>query len=263
MTEKLQKVLADRGVGSRREMERWIAAGRISVNARVAQIGDRIDPDSEILVDGRKLDRPSAAATRVVVLNKRAGVIVSRKDPEKRPSVFDELPRLRTGRWISVGRLDLQTSGLLLLTNDGALANKLTHPATGIDREYAVRVNGTTRCRRAVATAKWRHGTRQSGVVQRHPLLRWPRHQPVVPRGSHGRPQPGGAGTVREPRRGRHPPKARALWPCRVAALATTRGASGDERQRSRRAAPPWSGYSHRPRMHADEPPNLPPAARC
>ena len=142
MTEKLQKVLADRGIGSRREMERWIAAGRISVNARVAEIGDRVEPDSEILVDGRKLDRPSAAATRVLVLNKRAGVIVSRKDPEKRPSVFDDLPRLRTGRWISVGRLDLQTSGLLLLTNDGALANKLAHPATGIDREYAVRVNG-------------------------------------------------------------------------------------------------------------------------
>ena len=141
MTEKLQKVLADRGIGSRREMERWIAAGRISVNARVAQIGDRVEPDSEILVDGRKLDKPSAVTTRVLVLNKRAGVIVSRKDPEKRPSVFDELPRLRTGRWISVGRLDLQTSGLLLLTNDGALANKLTHPATGIDREYAVRVN--------------------------------------------------------------------------------------------------------------------------
>ena len=142
MTEKLQKILADRGIGSRREMERWIAAGRISVNARVAEIGDRVEPDSEILVDGRKLGRPSAAATRVLVLNKRAGVIVSRKDPEKRPSVFDDLPRLRTGRWISVGRLDLQTSGLLLLTNDGALANKLTHPATVIDREYAVRVNG-------------------------------------------------------------------------------------------------------------------------
>lgn len=143
MSEKLQKVLADRGLGSRRAMEKWIAAGRVDINGRAAKLGDRVEPDDEISVDGRKLDRGPIARTRVLVLNKRAGVIVSRHDPERRTSVFDELPSLRTGRWISVGRLDIQTTGLLLLTNNGALANRLMHPSTGIDREYAVRVNGT------------------------------------------------------------------------------------------------------------------------
>ena len=143
MSEKLQKVLADRGLGSRRAMEKWIAAGRVGVNGRVAKLGDRVEADDEVSVDGRKLDRGPATRTRVLVLNKRAGIIVSRHDPERRASVFDELPALRTGRWISVGRLDIQTTGLLLLTNNGALANRLMHPSTGIDREYAVRVNGT------------------------------------------------------------------------------------------------------------------------
>lgn len=143
MSEKLQKVLADRGLGSRRAMEKWIAAGRVGINGRAAKLGDRVEPHDEVSVDGRKLDRGPAARTRVLVLNKRAGIIVSRHDPERRASVFDELPSLRTGRWISVGRLDIQTTGLLLLTNNGALANRLMHPSTGIDREYAVRVNGT------------------------------------------------------------------------------------------------------------------------
>lgn len=143
MSEKLHKVLADRGLGSRRAMEKWIAAGRVGINGRTAKLGDRVEADDQVSVDGRKLDRGPVARTRVLVLNKRAGVIVSRHDPEHRASVFDELPTLRTGRWISVGRLDIQTTGLLLLTNNGALANRLMHPSTGIDREYAVRVNGT------------------------------------------------------------------------------------------------------------------------
>ncbi len=142
MSEKLQKVLADRGLGSRREMERWIAAGRVQVNSEVAGVGTRVSAEDEIAVDSRELAKPRSAASRVLVVNKPAGVIVSRKDPQGRRSVFDDLPKLRTGRWISVGRLDLQTTGLLLCTNDGTLANKLTHPGTGIDREYAVRVSG-------------------------------------------------------------------------------------------------------------------------
>lgn len=142
MTDKLHKVLAGRGLGSRREMERWIAAGRIAVNGRVANIGMRVEPGDEVAVDGRKLSKASAPVTRMLIANKRAGVIVSRRDPEGRPSVFDDLPRLHLGRWISVGRLDLQTTGLMLFTNDGALANALAHPSTGIDREYAVRVIG-------------------------------------------------------------------------------------------------------------------------
>ncbi len=140
MGEKLQKALADRGLGSRREMEGWIAAGRVRVNGRTATIGDRVAPEDAIVLDGRPLARPRAAGTRVLMLNKRAGVIVSRRDPQGRPSAFDDLPPLPSGRWISVGRLDLQTTGLLLFTNRGDLAHKLTHPSTGIDREYAVRV---------------------------------------------------------------------------------------------------------------------------
>lgn len=146
MSEKLQKVLAAGGLGSRREMERWIAAGRVAVNDAVASLGDRVGPEDEIAVDGASLPRSArprnaAGDCRVLVINKRGGVIVSRRDPQGRASVFDQLPPLRHGRWISVGRLDMQTTGLLLATNDGALAHALSHPSTGIDREYAVRVN--------------------------------------------------------------------------------------------------------------------------
>ena len=142
MSEKLQKALADHGLGSRREMERWIAAGRVAVNGQPAAIGARVGRQDEIAVDGRRLAPSRPAAVRVLLLNKRAGVIVSRRDPRRRPSVFDDLPPVSNGRWITVGRLDLQTTGLLLLTNRGDLAHKLTHPSTGIDREYAARVSG-------------------------------------------------------------------------------------------------------------------------
>lgn len=142
MSEKLQKALADHGIGSRREMERWIAAGRVTVNGQPAAIGARVEREDEVAVDGRKLAPSRPAPARVLLLNKRAGAIVSRRDPRKRPSVFDDLPPMSDGRWITVGRLDMQTTGLLLLTNRGDLAHKLTHPSTGIDREYAVRVSG-------------------------------------------------------------------------------------------------------------------------
>ena len=142
MNEKLQKTLADHGFGSRREMEKWIAAGRVTVNGEVAGVGLRVEAADRIVVDGRALVAAPRVETRILLLNKRAGVIVSRRDPKRRASVFDDLPPLPGGRWISVGRLDLQTTGLLLLTNRGDLAHKLTHPSTGIDREYAVRVSG-------------------------------------------------------------------------------------------------------------------------
>ena len=170
MSQKLQKVLADRGLGSRRTMEKWIAAGRIAVNGRPAKIGERIEPDDAISVDGRRLDRRITVKPRVLVFNKRAGVIVSRDDPERRPSVFDELPPLRTGRWISVGRLDLQTTGLILLTNDGALANRLMHPSTGIDREYAVRVSGQLD---AAAEAALKDGVDVHGRTERFSDIRY------------------------------------------------------------------------------------------
>ncbi len=144
MDEKLQKVLARFGLGSRRLMEAWIAAGRIMVNGQVARLGDRVTSQDKIAVDGEALQIPSWVRPRLRVLryHKPVGELTTRSDPEGRPTVFDRLPRLRGSRWIAVGRLDYNTEGLLLLTNDGDLANALMHPRLGIEREYAVRVMG-------------------------------------------------------------------------------------------------------------------------
>ena len=141
MSEKLQKVLAARGLGSRREIERWISAGRVSVNNKTAQLGDRVTGEERIQVDGKPISSKKLAH-RYLLYNKPVGEIVSRDDPEGRRSVFDRLPKLKNQRWISVGRLDFNTSGLLLFTTDGKLTNKLMHPSSSIDREYAVRVLG-------------------------------------------------------------------------------------------------------------------------
>lgn len=142
--EKLQKVLARAGFGSRRELEQWIGQGRVRVNNRVATVGQRVSERDSISVDGKKVKRDSAEQNRLRVLlyNKPEGQICSRKDPRGRPSVYDGLPPLKHGRWVSVGRLDFNTGGLLLFTNSGELANRLMHPGTGIDREYAVRIKG-------------------------------------------------------------------------------------------------------------------------
>ncbi len=123
-------------------MEAWILDGRVTVNGEPAHTGQRIGVGDTLTVDGKPVARTPPAGCRVLVLNKRPGVICTRHDPEGRSTVFDDLPPLRGGRWISVGRLDVQTAGLLLLTNDGALAHRLMHPSTGLDREYAVRVDG-------------------------------------------------------------------------------------------------------------------------
>ena len=142
--EKLQKVLARSGVGSRREMEKFIAEGRIRVNGEVARLGDRVTDKDTIQLDGHTLDVSAAqrSEVRVLLYNKPEGEICSRNDPEGRRTVYERLPRLAHGRWISVGRLDFNTSGLLLFTNDGELANGLMHPSSMIDREYLVRVQG-------------------------------------------------------------------------------------------------------------------------
>ncbi|WP_299078551.1 23S rRNA pseudouridine(2605) synthase RluB [uncultured Paraglaciecola sp.] len=143
MSDKLQKVLANAGVGSRREMERWIEAGRISVNGKLATLGDRVEPADKIRVDGNPLSTPKdIPVCRVLMYNKPEGELCSRKDPEGRPTVFDRLPNIKNGRWIAVGRLDINTSGLLLFTNDGELANRLMHPKHEVEREYSVRVFG-------------------------------------------------------------------------------------------------------------------------
>lgn len=143
MTEKLQKVLANQGLGSRREMERWIEQGRVSINGSVATLGDRVDASAQIRVDGHLLSRQTEKPVcRVLMYNKPEGELCSRHDPEGRDTVFDRLPAIRLGRWIAVGRLDINTSGLLLFTNDGELANRLMHPKCQVEREYSVRVFG-------------------------------------------------------------------------------------------------------------------------
>ncbi len=142
--ERIQKLLARAGYGSRREIERWIAEGQITIDGRLARLGDRATPRNVIRLRGEPvhLNAIERARVRVLAYHKPAGEIVSRSDPEGRPIVFDRLPSMKTSRWIAVGRLDFNTSGLLLFTNDGQLANRLMHPSTGIEREYAVRVLG-------------------------------------------------------------------------------------------------------------------------
>ncbi len=143
-SEKLQKVLARFGMGSRREIEKWIENGRVQVNNRVAGLGDRITGQEQIKIDGRaiKIQDAGQSRTRVLLYNKPEGEVCSRKDPDGRKTVFDRLPKLGNERWVAVGRLDINTSGLLLFTTDGELAHKLMHPSSGVDREYLVRVLG-------------------------------------------------------------------------------------------------------------------------
>ena len=142
MSDRIQKLIANAGYGSRRWAERLIEQGRISINNQEAKLGDKAVIADKVTIDGRLIDlgRYSEEETKVLILNKQAGVICSNKDEEGRQSVFEYLPE--NTRWVMVGRLDLNTSGLLLFTNNGDLANKLMHPSSEIDREYAVRVLG-------------------------------------------------------------------------------------------------------------------------
>lgn len=143
-SEKLQKVLARAGLGSRRELENWIRSGRVQVNGQVAELGDRVRSTDQISVDGRAMTvlPPEAQTRRVLLYHKPEAEICSRRDPEGRPSVFERLPRLSKARWIAVGRLDFNTTGLLLFTTDGELAHALMHPSANIDREYLCRILG-------------------------------------------------------------------------------------------------------------------------
>jgi len=141
-SERVQKVLAAAGVGSRREIEALIAAGEVKVNGKTVRLGDRAVSGDRITVRGRPVHTRAPDSLRVIVYNKPQDEVTTRRDPQGRPTVFSSLPPLETGRWINVGRLDINSSGLLLFTNDGELANRLMHPSAGIEREYAVRVLG-------------------------------------------------------------------------------------------------------------------------
>ena len=141
-SEKVQKILARAGYGSRRELERWIIDGRITINGKTASIGDRAFSEDSILVDGKAVRLIEKQRVRVILYNKPQGEVCTRSDPEGRKTVFDSLPAMKGERWIAVGRLDVSTTGLLLFTNNGDLANKLMHPSSEIDREYMVRIHG-------------------------------------------------------------------------------------------------------------------------
>ncbi|HEV7605931.1 MAG TPA: pseudouridine synthase [Steroidobacteraceae bacterium] len=144
MTERLQKLLAGAGHGSRRGIEEWIRAGRVTINDRVAALGDRATGADRICLDGRPLDLGGRKeAAEVLLYHKPVGEVTTRSDPEGRPTVFDHLPQPASGRWIVVGRLDVNTSGLLLFTNDGELAHRLMHPSSEVQREYLVRLRGS------------------------------------------------------------------------------------------------------------------------
>ena len=144
MSEKIQKVLARVGLGSRRAMEDLILEGRVSVNGHVAKLGDRVSETDQLRVDGRpvKFNSAEESRRRVILYYKPEGEVCTRTDPEGRPTVFDRLPKLKNERWVAIGRLDINSQGLLLFTTDGDFANCLMHPSSEVEREYAVRVHG-------------------------------------------------------------------------------------------------------------------------
>lgn len=143
-SERLQKILSQAGLGSRREMERWIESGWVQVNGKPAKLGDSATENDKLTVKGKLIANPLKGKqnVRILLYHKPVGEISSRHDPKFDRTVFDNLPHLRQGRWVQVGRLDLNTSGLLIFTNNGELANQLMHPRYGLEREYAVRVHG-------------------------------------------------------------------------------------------------------------------------
>ncbi len=144
MSERIQKFLAREGFGSRRKIEQWIQAGRVRHDGGEYKLGDRVDFGDIVVVDGRRIQVSGVlSTTRVIAYHKRPGEVCSRNDPAGRPLTFDSLPPIQHGRWVSVGRLDVNTTGLLLFTNNGGLANSLMHPSNQIEREYLCRVFGS------------------------------------------------------------------------------------------------------------------------
>ncbi len=170
--ERLQKLLAAAGLGSRRTVEDWIRAGRITVNGVVATLGSRASSSDAIAIDGRPVPlAPQPAAREVLIYHKPLGEVTTRHDPQGRPTVFERLPEPRAGRWIVVGRLDVNTTGLLLFTTDGELAHRLMHPSSEVAREYLVRVRGepdAATLRRLTEGVRLEDGFGRFDTIERH-----------------------------------------------------------------------------------------------
>lgn len=144
MKTRIHKILADHGIGSRRGIESLIKQRKVKVNGELATLGQLVSEHDIFEVEGRtvRLSKKDPSKKRILMYNKRVGEISSRNDPDHKKTIFDSLPKLKSGRWVSVGRLDINTSGLILFTNDGSLANQLMHPSSNIEREYIARVHG-------------------------------------------------------------------------------------------------------------------------
>ena len=201
--QRLHKVLASCGFGSRRAMEEMILAGRITVNRMPADVGQKVSPGDEVRINGELVKvRFAEPRARVLMYHKPSGELVTRDDPEGRPTVFEKLPSIGNGKWINVGRLDYNTEGLLLFTNSGELANRLMHPRYEVEREYAVRIMGTAHRRAGAVADNGRDARRRPGALREghRRRRRRGRLEPLVSRGAEGRPQPRSAAAVRSAR---------------------------------------------------------------
>ena len=172
VSEKIQKILAHAGIASRRQIERYLEEGRIKVNGKLAKLGDRATVADRFSLNNRSLRLSTDFESRTIIYNKPDGVICTRSDPKKRRNVFQDLPKISTGRWVMIGRLDINTQGLLIFTNDGALANRYMHPSSEIEREYAVRILGKVD---KAMLARLHKGVRlEDGLMRFHKIIEKP-----------------------------------------------------------------------------------------
>ena len=222
--QRLHKVLASCGFGSRRAMEEMIVAGRITVNREPADVGQKVSPGDEVRINGELVKvRFAEPRARILMYHKPAGEIVTRDDPEGRPTVFEKLPNIGNGKWIAIGRLDFNTEGLLLFTNSGELANKMMHPRYEVEREYAVRIMGMLTPEHQQSLLSGHRARRRAGESGKDRRRRRRRRESLVSPRAEGRPQSRSAPDDRGARPHRQPAHSHALRDDRDALAPETR----------------------------------------